>query len=120
MLLGLWLITFSFGLPKKVNRTLTYAAVQKAVPIIAIEPIIGLKSAELSYISHLLANPFKGGIPTIAAAPIKKAKVVLGMVFASPLSSFKFLVPSSCNTAPPLGREGLHHGMVNYVIYCTC
>ncbi len=55
--------------------------------------------------SHLLANPFSGGIPIIAAAPMRKANVVFGIVLAKPLSSLRFLVPSSCITAPAMRKR---------------
>ncbi len=50
--------------------------------------------------SHSLTNPFNGGSPEMATAPMRKQKAVVGIGRISPPSSSMFLVPVECSTDP--------------------
>ena len=56
--------------------------------------------------SHSLTNPFSGGSPEMAIAPIRKQNAVTGMRRIRPPILPCCACPVACSTAPRPEREG--------------
>ena len=63
-------------------------------------PVAPNPARRLWYVSHSLTNPFNGGRPEMATAPIRKQKAVTGMGRINPPNSSMFRVPVECSTDP--------------------
>ena len=111
---------FVLGSPKKdtPNTLVKHAVARPPISASAIMPNVDAANSPIEllsplkppiYIKSSLTNPLNGGIPDIAREPMRKARLVVGILFIKPPISSKECVPVDFITAPaPMNNNDLN------------